>query len=217
MLPASAITSPRLTVEGLEVATPFFTPLSTSSRSPGPLPQTSENHMPAVRGQGQWALGYREPLNANEQFKKDDNPLNVRARIIDRYQYTVRGWTDPFLTWKRDLKKRQEAGQDLAIPSEGQGSVVADRKVIPPAVTRGTVSITIRKPSNLIKRLDDFERERLLPLHEIGVEGAVARVPPLRPAGGLGPLHEVHDARREAGRPRHADLGTCQIAADSKT
>ncbi|HVE24224.1 MAG TPA: nitrite/sulfite reductase, partial [Sporichthya sp.] len=40
------------------------------------------------KGQGQWALGHREPLNANEQFKKDDAPLNVRARIIDRYQYT---------------------------------------------------------------------------------------------------------------------------------
>ncbi len=33
--------------------------------------------------------------------------------------------------------------------------------VIPPAVTRGTVSITVRKPSDLIKRLDDFEREGL--------------------------------------------------------
>jgi sulfite reductase (ferredoxin) len=37
------------------------------------------------RGEGQWALGYREPLNANEQFKKDDNPLNVRARIEQIY------------------------------------------------------------------------------------------------------------------------------------
>ncbi|MFD4294385.1 nitrite/sulfite reductase [Rhodococcus sp. NPDC058532] len=35
--------------------------------------------------EGQWALGYREPLNANEQNKKDDNPLNVRARILDVY------------------------------------------------------------------------------------------------------------------------------------
>ena len=33
------------------------------------------------RGEGQWALGYREPLNPNEQSKKDDNPLNVRTRI----------------------------------------------------------------------------------------------------------------------------------------
>lgn len=33
--------------------------------------------------------------------------------------------------------------------------------VIPPAVTRGTVSITLRKPATLIKRLDDFERDGL--------------------------------------------------------
>ncbi|MGV0848695.1 nitrite/sulfite reductase [Mycolicibacterium phlei] len=38
-----------------------------------------------TRAEGQWALGYREPLNANEQFKKDDNPLNVRGRILDIY------------------------------------------------------------------------------------------------------------------------------------
>ncbi|MCG5432525.1 nitrite/sulfite reductase [Mycobacterium sp. MYCO198283] len=37
------------------------------------------------RGEGQWALGYREPLNPNEQFKKDDDALNVRSRIIDIY------------------------------------------------------------------------------------------------------------------------------------
>jgi sulfite reductase (ferredoxin) len=37
------------------------------------------------RGEGQWALGYREPLNQNEQSKKDDNPLHVRARIENIY------------------------------------------------------------------------------------------------------------------------------------
>jgi sulfite reductase (ferredoxin) len=37
------------------------------------------------RGEGQWALGFTEPLNGNEQFKKDDDPLNVRARIVDVY------------------------------------------------------------------------------------------------------------------------------------
>lgn len=40
------------------------------------------------RAEGQWALGYREPLNANEQLKKDDNPLNVRQRIVDIYAKT---------------------------------------------------------------------------------------------------------------------------------
>ncbi len=37
------------------------------------------------RGEGQWALGYTEPLNKNEQSKKDDNPLNVQARILNIY------------------------------------------------------------------------------------------------------------------------------------
>jgi sulfite reductase (ferredoxin) len=37
------------------------------------------------RGEGQWALGYKEPLNANEQQKKDDDALNVRDRILNIY------------------------------------------------------------------------------------------------------------------------------------
>ncbi|MFL6091187.1 MAG: nitrite/sulfite reductase [Aeromicrobium sp.] len=39
------------------------------------------------RGEGQWALGYREPLNPNEQSKKDDHPLNVRARVENIYAH----------------------------------------------------------------------------------------------------------------------------------
>ena len=38
-----------------------------------------------TRSEGQWALGETEPLNANEQTKKDDDPLNVRARIENIY------------------------------------------------------------------------------------------------------------------------------------
>ncbi|MFP5022282.1 nitrite/sulfite reductase [Pseudonocardia phyllosphaerae] len=38
-----------------------------------------------ARGQGQWKLGHREPLNPNERSKRDDNPLNVRARIENIY------------------------------------------------------------------------------------------------------------------------------------
>ncbi|SDF29269.1 sulfite reductase (ferredoxin) [Blastococcus fimeti] len=37
------------------------------------------------RGEGQWALGYREPLNPNERMKKDSDGLEVRQRIIDIY------------------------------------------------------------------------------------------------------------------------------------
>jgi len=38
-----------------------------------------------TRSEGQWALGDTEPLNTNEQTKKDDDPLNVRARIETIY------------------------------------------------------------------------------------------------------------------------------------
>ncbi len=36
-------------------------------------------------GQGQWALGEREPLNGNEKFKLEDDALNVRARVEQIY------------------------------------------------------------------------------------------------------------------------------------
>ncbi|RFZ49653.1 Sulfite reductase [Mycobacterium marinum] len=37
------------------------------------------------RSEGQWARGYREPLNATERFKRDDDGLQVRERIINVY------------------------------------------------------------------------------------------------------------------------------------
>lgn len=49
----------------------------------------------ARRGEGQWALGYREPLNPNERGKKDDSPLNVRARIENIYAHTGFAGIDP--------------------------------------------------------------------------------------------------------------------------
>jgi sulfite reductase (ferredoxin) len=52
-------------------------------------------HENRERGQGQWALGYKEPLNPNERMKKDDNGLNVRARIENLYRYTGFDSIDP--------------------------------------------------------------------------------------------------------------------------
>ncbi|WP_433151361.1 nitrite/sulfite reductase [Actinomadura nitritigenes] len=53
---------------------------------------------PAIKrkkGEGQWALGYREPLNKNEENKKNDDGLNVRRRIIDVYSKTGFDSIDP--------------------------------------------------------------------------------------------------------------------------
>ncbi|GGG02849.1 sulfite reductase [Rhodococcoides trifolii] len=48
-------------------------------------PRTRTPRPTKRKAEGQWKLGYREPLNPNEQSKKDDNPLNVRARIENIY------------------------------------------------------------------------------------------------------------------------------------
>jgi sulfite reductase (ferredoxin) len=55
----------------------------------------------ARKGEGQWALGYREPLNSNEQAKKDDDALNVRARIENIYAHRGFSSIDP-----SDLRSR---------------------------------------------------------------------------------------------------------------
>jgi sulfite reductase (ferredoxin) len=67
---------------------------------------TSSSGRPAARprkarGEGQWALGHREPLNPNERTKKDDNPLNVRARIENIYAHHGFDSIDP-----QDLRGR---------------------------------------------------------------------------------------------------------------
>jgi sulfite reductase (ferredoxin) len=52
-------------------------------------PSTTAGHSPPQpkrkRGEGQWKLGHREPLNPNERTKRDDDGLNVRARIENVY------------------------------------------------------------------------------------------------------------------------------------
>ncbi|MBH1938426.1 nitrite/sulfite reductase [Streptomyces sp. AV19] len=47
------------------------------------------------RGEGQWAVGHFTPLNGNEQFKKDDDGLNVRTRIETIYSKTGFDSIDP--------------------------------------------------------------------------------------------------------------------------
>jgi len=50
------------------------------------------------------------------EFRHNDHWVaSFRVEKLGRYEYTVRGWSDPFLTWRRDLVKRRDAGQDLTI------------------------------------------------------------------------------------------------------
>jgi sulfite reductase (ferredoxin) len=69
--------------------------------APSSTPATPAARPKKARGEGQWALGHREPLNPNERIKKDDNPLNVRARIENIYAHSGFASIDP-----QDLRGR---------------------------------------------------------------------------------------------------------------
>ena len=58
-------------------------------------PTTGTRPVRRARGEGQWAMGHREPLNPNERTKKDDNGLNVRARIESIYAHRGFASIDP--------------------------------------------------------------------------------------------------------------------------
>ncbi|WP_405004105.1 nitrite/sulfite reductase [Kitasatospora purpeofusca] len=56
----------------------------TAESAPAPRP-AAVRKVTRHRGEGQWGMGHYTPLNANEQFKKDDDGLNVRTRIETIY------------------------------------------------------------------------------------------------------------------------------------
>ena len=77
--------------ESYAETTPLRHPGATEDAPPKPKPARARKG----KAEGQWALGYREPLNANEQFKKDDDALNVRARIENIYAHAGFDSIDP--------------------------------------------------------------------------------------------------------------------------
>ncbi|CAM5571559.1 assimilatory sulfite reductase (ferredoxin) OS=Streptomyces gougerotii OX=53448 GN=GCM10010227_07510 PE=4 SV=1 [Streptomyces diastaticus subsp. diastaticus] len=56
-----------------------------AATSQDPAAATPRRKAGRHRGEGQWAVGHFTPLNGNEQFKKDDDGLNVRTRIETIY------------------------------------------------------------------------------------------------------------------------------------
>ncbi|MGW7549939.1 nitrite/sulfite reductase [Streptomyces rimosus] len=66
-----------------------------AATSDRPSPATTRRKAGRHRGEGQWAVGHFTPLNGNEQFKKDDDGLNVRTRIETVYAKTGFASIDP--------------------------------------------------------------------------------------------------------------------------
>ncbi|WP_199546863.1 nitrite/sulfite reductase [Streptomyces sp. N35] len=66
--------------------------MAATPEKPAPAPRRRPGRH---RGEGQWAVGHFTPLNGNEQFKKDDDGLNVRTRIETIYSKTGFDSIDP--------------------------------------------------------------------------------------------------------------------------
>lgn len=119
---------------------------------------------------------------------------------------TVRGWkvvAAPELTQERCVSlatavatfSDQQINQERPLLAATLPSGERIQFVIPPAVTRGTVSITVRKPSQMIKRLDDFEREGLFERIN-DTKATVTRIE----SAGLLPFEQELVALKDAGR-----------------
>ncbi|MEF7616930.1 P-type DNA transfer ATPase VirB11 [Aquincola sp. MAHUQ-54] len=124
----------------------------------------------AWRGDATSVIEFLRPLR--EQLDADGVLEVCLNRPGELLVETVRGWRTvaaPEMTLERCLSLAtavatycdQQVNQECPLLSATLPSGERIQFVIPPAVTRGTVSITVRKPSHLIKRLDDFERDGL--------------------------------------------------------
>jgi starch synthase (maltosyl-transferring) len=86
---------------------------------------------------------------------------SFRVEQLGRYEYTVRGWTDPFLTWQRDLKKRHEAGQDLSIDFLIGGALCCNpvlKDAARPAAERYKTAMSLKPPPPDPLRISEYER-----------------------------------------------------------
>ena len=67
------------------------------------------------------ALQYRSAADEAWQYEpmvpgtNDRWEAQFRVASAGKYSYTLRGWVDSFKTWSRDLVKKADAGQDLAL------------------------------------------------------------------------------------------------------
>ncbi|HEX2050214.1 MAG TPA: maltotransferase domain-containing protein [Actinomycetota bacterium] len=62
-----------------------------------------------------------------------------RPTEIGRWQYTVEAWSDRFETWRRDLLKRVDAGQDVDLELEEGAQMIEARMPAMPAGTRPAI------------------------------------------------------------------------------
>jgi starch synthase (maltosyl-transferring) len=106
-------------------------------------------------GEGEWQT--REmTFHGNDHWS-----ASFRVEQLGRYEYTVRAWTDAFLTWQRDLAKRKEAGQDLSVDFLIGGALSCNpvlKDAAQPAEERYRVAMALKPPPPGEARVKTYER-----------------------------------------------------------
>ena len=73
-----------------------------------------------TEGASEWSFVPMEAL-VNDRWR-----AAFKTGGIGRMRYTLEAWVDHFLTWRRDIKKRIEAEQDLVVPLQIGAALVRD-------------------------------------------------------------------------------------------
>src|SRR5919197_3696208 len=87
---------------------------------------------------------------------------------LGRHQFTIEAWVDHFRTWSRDLSKRVEAGQDVALELEIGARLVEDaaaRSGGAAASKLANYAARMRMPSTALKAALSDELARLMERH----------------------------------------------------
>ena len=97
-----------------------------------------------------------------------------------RYQFTVEGWVDPFLTWQRDMVKRVVAGQNVDVDLRIGAALVRDAAERAAARRHADEAALIAAAADALETADTAWLARAL---EVGLTPGLAEPPPAPVAG----------------------------------
>ncbi len=93
---------------------------------------------------------------------------------VGRYCYTVRGWIDPFKTWRKDLQKRLAADQDVSISLLMGAEIINDACAAVPEIAGKRLADWVetlksdQHPEHKIRLALDDELAALMAMHPFG-------------------------------------------------
>jgi sulfite reductase (ferredoxin) len=117
------------------------------------------------RGEGQWALGYREPLNPAETAKREDDGLNVRRRIEN--EYARRGFG---AIWPSDLRNRFRWFGLYTQRPESDGYFMLRIRIPGGALTSSQLDVIGRISQEFGRDVADITDRQNVQLHWIRIE-----------------------------------------------